>query len=636
MENKQEITFKNKIAFCGKRVKDFVVSKGVVKVIVPVAIVLIIATAICGVITLLNNYVIFPRVDKALANSFEAKLDVGTRFDISDLFEKGKIELSADDVQHIGMGNADLDLSLSYNKKGASGSLEFGNRRFDVVITENGAAASSPQVENGTRYGVYFESLASDLGTSFLNPDNKAQNALGKYEYEKLLSFAQKLEDKANSDGKEKKDALIVLKEVAKVFEESSVSDCEKSYDGIFVNGEKRNARKLTYEFDKAEVIEFIENLEELFKAPSDKLRAATENLLANKSLTEGIENMGYSLETCDDLAKFIGDLTKLVNLVDVFEVTLEVAFVNDAVTAIVFECAIDNTDIELLVDFGAKPKKNKTILASLSIVNESSGRAKESVYNFEYSVEKIKKVNTVTAVYSTSIAIKDTDMEEKTETSDLFEMKLDKKNETASFSLKKDATYSIGDAESSSETSSYDVSCSMKDRSSKLSFTLLGLTQNGYTVYEPTGDVNVTLFKKPDRIDLGKFTEILKMNVADSDKVVTSAVSQVESMWKSLGNIKPVIVKPGTENEIKSDIYFDGFFVYEYDTYYYDQFKFSGNKYQRWSYDGKSNNIEEGTYFVSGDKITFIPDDAEQYEQNIISAGENSFVIEGNLYEKT
>ena len=42
---------------------------------------------------------------------------------------------------------------------------------------------------------------------------------------------------------------------------------------------------------------------------------------------------------------------------------------------------------------------------------------------------------------------------------------------------------------------------------------------------------------------------------------------------------------------------------------------------------------MESGTYFVSGDVITFIPEGKERYEQNITSIGENSFVVEGNLY---
>jgi len=106
------------------------------------------AAAILNVgISVLNDHVFFPRIDKALVNSLEPKFDIGTRFDIKDLLKKGRVELSADDVSHIGRGKTDLDLSLSYKGNQAHASLDFTDRQLDAVITKDGIAASVSDVK---------------------------------------------------------------------------------------------------------------------------------------------------------------------------------------------------------------------------------------------------------------------------------------------------------------------------------------------------------------------------------------------------------------------------------------------------------------------------------------------------------
>ncbi|MBE6593813.1 MAG: hypothetical protein E7642_07460 [Ruminococcaceae bacterium] len=636
MDNNQNKSIKDtKMSFI-KRIKKFIAGKRLSRFIIPAVLVLAAAAILNVGISVLNDHVFFPRIDKALVNSLEPKFDIGTRFDIKDLLKKGRVELSADDVSHIGRGKTDLDLSLSYKGNQAHASLDFTDRQLDAVITKDGIAASVSDVEKGNRYGAYFKGVASSLNSSFLNPENKAENALSKAEYQKLVSLAQDLDNSASNSGETKKDAVVVLGEVLKVFNDSEISHREISYDGIYLNGEKRNARTATYDFNKKDVVDFLYGLEALFNSPSDKLKSATEDLLENGTFTKKIEDMGYTLETCSDVAKVIGDVAELFERMDDIDVKLEVAYVTDAVSAITLDCSFgDDTEIELLVDFGARPKKDKTVYVSLLVAKEHSSSQSERRYVFEYSVEKVKKVNTVSAVYSTSTSIKDGYGEELTESRDLFEIVLDAKNDTASFNVGHNDESSVNGAENGINESSYGIRCAMVDRSSKLSLTLLDATANGGRRYEPTGSVVLTLYKRPERIELGEFEEILKMDVKESDAIASAARSSLKNVWDALKNLRPVKLDASSEDKAESDVYFDGFFSYKYEQYYYDQFDFSGNTYERWSYDGRDNKTERGTYFVSGETITFIPEDEKQYEQKISSIGENSFMIEGNLYEK-
>ena len=478
------------------------------------------------------NFIAFPRIDKALANSLEEKLDIGTRFDITDLFEKGKIELLSDTAN----GKDTLNAAVSYNGNGMAGSIDLGESHFGGVLTEEGIAASLSTVENGKRYGAYFEDITATLDASFLNPKNKAENALERKEYQKLLSLARKLEDKANSDKQEKKDATVVLVEIAKVFNDSSLSDRETSFDGITINGEKRKARTLTYAFDKVDLIDFLEKLEALFDSPSDKLRDAMERLLEKESLTRDIENMGYSLDTCEDLASFIGSIKRLVNRIDRIAIKIEIAYVANAISAIVVEGEIgDTTSIELLIDLGAKPKKDKTIYATLLVEETHSSSQSQYRYVFDYSVQRVEKVNSVSAIYSSSVIIKDGDLEEKNSSEYSFEMLIDKKNDSAKFSFDNSSDEFLNGKQTASSENFYSVSCDMEDRASKLSLVLLSVAVGSNTTYVPDEKITLTFYKKPDSIDLGEFTELLKMNITESDRIASSAVTEFERIWNAI-----------------------------------------------------------------------------------------------------
>lgn len=525
-----------------KEDKKTVRNKKLLKIIIPIFAAVVVVSA---AVAILNNYVLFPRIDKALANSLEAKFNIGTSFDVTDLFKKGKIELFADGVRHSDTESSDLDLSLSYGGKSAQGTLDFDGKHIDAVITQKGISASFSELESGERYGAYFEDIASALDGSFLNPENKAENALSRADYKKLLSVAQTLESSADKDGSDKKNALIVLSSVAKVFGESSVSDKEISYGGICVNGETRAARTVTFEFEKEDVVDLLERLETLFNSPSDKLREATESLLDNDALTKDIENLGYQLDTCEDLAKFIGSIKRLVGRMSDSEVKIEVAYVTNAVSAIVFECSIDKTtDVELLIDLGEKPKKDKTVYASLLVSKQHSKSQSERKYTFEYSVQSTKGVNAVSAVYATSSFIKDGYGEERKDGEHSFKMTLDTQKDTASFELERAQNAEINGEQTLSEKNSYSIGCSMQDSRSAISFSLVEVSVDGEKIYEPTGAVSLTLSKKPDRIELGGFTELLKMKLEDSDKLAGEARSAFEDIWESLGKLEPLTLK--------------------------------------------------------------------------------------------
>ena len=292
------------------------------------------------------------------------------------------------------------------------------------------------------------------------------------------------------------------------MFNDSTLSDRETSFDGITINGEERKARTLTYAFDKVDLIDFLEKLEALFDSPSDKLRDAMERLLEKESLTRDIENMGYSLDTCEDLASFIGSIKRLVNRIDRIAIKIEIAYVANAISAIFVEGEIgDTTSIELLIDLGAKPKKDKTIYATLLVEETHSSSQSQYRYVFDYSVQRVEKVNSVSAIYSSSVIIKDGDLEQKNSSEYSFEMLIDKKNDSAKFSFDNSSDEFLNGKQTASSENFYSVSYAMEDSSSKLSLVLLSVAVGSNTTYEPDEKITLTFYKKPDSIALGDFT---------------------------------------------------------------------------------------------------------------------------------
>ncbi len=483
---------------------------------------LILAAAIVAVVIVsaatvyfLNNYVLFPRADKALANALESKSDLGTKFDIRDMLKQGEIELIAEGVDDVER----LEATVAYSKKGLSASLASDGEELSAVLTRNGIAACSEKLREGECYGISFSDLSDNLSSSFLNPENGSWYALSREKYESLKGIVSKLEDIAEGKGEYAKDAAVMLEALKTAFDKSSLYEEVKSYDDVEIGGKLRAARSIAYTFDHASVKGFLEVLADTFEEPSAELDDAVSRLVDGGALTEAIEDyLGITLESCEDIAELFDDLARLT---DVFlgksdwHGRLILAYVNDAFSAIELSVELKQRSFYFLVDFGEKPKSDKNM--SFTVMDRRFDSKQDLIMSVEhtasYSIEKKGKQALISASYLNATV----GQNEESELSYEINAMLDRNNGTAALKVDKCETVN-GEAE---HTGICDLGFDITDRNS--------------TFILATGDVSsaekytLTLKKKAGAVRLPKYQNVLEMNVQDADALISEFKESAE-----------------------------------------------------------------------------------------------------------
>ena len=484
---------------------------------------LIIICSICllssAVWAVASNYIFFPKLDDALENSLEPKLDIGTSFDISDLLKEGRIELELSDIEEYDMDK--LMLSLAYNKNEAAFNATLDEEQFAAVATKKGFAASSNKINDGENYGFSFKDLEERYKDSSFAYRGDSKYALDKYTHKQLLEYIETFEDMTDGSSSSKKDVENIKKAIARAFKKSEISDCEYSYAGIKVGDSTRSARCKTYSFGKEELVEFVENLIDEFDDPSASLEKSLERLRiiddGENRVVEALDSIIYSLDAADDHWK----------------VTVAFAYVNRAVSAIVGKVTYVGGEAKFTIDFGEDPQRDTNMDIVVEIdeyvgSDEASMTVNKSKLYASYASKR--EGDRGTASLSAGVDIHNSDIGN-------FKYELtakgvfDDKNEKAELSL------TFGDGEQSLFDAM--VECKLEDKASKLSLELEKITVKSDgkdTDIELPCDIKLSIYRSAGPIKLPRFEDVLDMEGDEFDKLCDKANDYLDGLSEKYG----------------------------------------------------------------------------------------------------
>ena len=633
-------------------------NKKALKCVAIIAAALILASALgFGTMAALNNFLFIPDADVALENALEAKLDIGTKFDISDLLERGKIELVADNMSDTGLYSDTVTQTILYNKDGASVNATFDNQEFNFVFNKKGAAFNAQKFEADQYYGVSFDDIAGQLDGSFLNPDNDSANALSDDEYEELLGAVSDFEYILENERKYEKDAETVRKALEEAFDESTLSESEISYGGLVVSGEARYARSVIYNFNNGDILDYAEKLAAKFDSPSPELSEAVENLLSIDDTRDAIETaVGGSIEDCGDIAEVFGDIAELLETKDAdWSARLVLAYVGRAFTAIQLRVVDEEQDVLAVVDFGKNPARDKEISIRVD-VNEKSGVS--SSFFADYGVEKEDGKGIATLSFGTEVH-DDPYSDDYDKTTAIYRMTFDSSAGKATLTGSEETEHLFGGSEPMTDESQlFEITFNLEDSFGSLSLELDGISSE-FGEEEFLGSYKLTLSKYYGWIKLPEYENVLLMDADDYDELDADFAEYFEEFKSEyigsafdLTDLFPEIDLPGelpsvepsdkpsnkpsnkpSEDSLTIE---SGSYTYNDGTGYTDTYFFNNGSYSYKGFSGGTQIFEErGTYEVYSGYIVFTPSGEEEYELNIDSYEGNELILDGVSYFK-
>lgn len=631
-------------------------NKKALKCVAIIAAALILASALgFGIVAALNNFLFIPDADVALENALEAKLDIGTKFDISDLLDRGKIEFVADDMSDAGLYSDTVTQTILYNKDGASVNATFDNQEFNFVFNKKGAAFNAQKFESDKYYGFSFDDIAGQLDSSFLNPDNDSINALSDDEYKEILDTLGDFEYVLENESKCKKDAKTVKKALEEAFEESTLSESETSYGGLVVSGEARYARSVIYNFNNGDILDYAEKLAAKFDSPSPELSGAVENLLTIGETRAMLESaVGGSIEDCEDIAEVFSDIAELIEAKDDdWSARLVLAYVGRAFTAIQLRVVDEEQDVLAVIDFGKNPARDKKLSIRVD-VNEESGVF--SSFFADYGVEKEDGKGIATLSFGTEVH-DDPYSNDYDKTTAIYRMIFDSSAGKATLTGSEETEHLFGgDEPIIDETQLFEITFNLEDSLGSLSLELDGISSQ-FGEEEFLGSYKLTLSKYYGRIKLPEYENILLMDAddydeldADLDEYFAEFKDEYIGTGFDLTDLLPEIDlpgelptvdpsdkpsnKPSNKPSEDSPTIESGSYTYNDGTGYTDTYFFNNGSYSYKGFSGGTQLFEErGTYEVYSDYIVFTPNGEEEYELNIDSYEGNELILDGVSY---
>ena len=631
-------------------------NKKALKCVAIIAAALILASALgFGTMAALNNFLFIPDADVALENALEAKLDIGTKFDISDLLDRGKIEFVADDMSDAGLYSDTVTQTILYNKDGASVNATFDNQEFNFVFNKKGAAFNAQKFESDKYYGFSFDDIAGQLDGSFLNPDNDSINALSDDEYKELLDTLGDFEYVLENEGKCEKDAKTVRKALEEAFEESTLSESETSYGGLVVSGEARYARSVIYNFNSGDILDYAEKLAAKFDSPSPELSGAVENLLTIGDTRAMLESaVGGSIEDCEDIAEVFADIAELLETKDDdWSARLVLAYVGRAFTAIQLRVVDEEQDVLAVIDFGKNPARDKKLSIRVD-VNEESGVF--SSFFADYGVEKEDGKGIATLSFGTEVH-DDPYSNDYDKTTAIYRMIFDSSAGKATLTGSEETEHLFGgDEPIIDETQLFEITFNLEDSFGSLSLELDGISSE-FGEEEFLGSYKLTLSKYYGWIKLPEYENVLLMDAddydeldADLDEYFAEFKDEYIGTGFDLTDLLPEIDlpgelptvdpsdkpsnKPSNKPSEDSPTIESGTYIYNDGTGYTDTYFFNNGSYSYKGFSGGTQLFEErGTYEVYSGYVAFSPNDGEEYELNIDSYEGNELILDGVSY---
>lgn len=607
-----------------------------------------------GTYAALAHFVFFPDADDALENALEPKLDLGTKFDLSDLLDRGRIELYASDLSEIGLNSNKFASTLTYTKDAADLYASLGGQNFHLVYNDKGVAFNAEKFDSDTYYGFATDGLAAALEDSFLDPDSDSENALSESEFESLLETVRDLEAIRENEGKYEDAADRVLGAIGDAFEASTLSQCETNYGGLVVFGAQRSARSRIYSFDNGDLVDFANKLSATFAQPDAKLLEAVELLLSVDEFRLGLEDtLGTGVEDCDDLALAFEDIAELLEASgDDWSAKLVLAYAGRAFTAIQLRVVTPDAETLAVVDFGENPSRDKTLKIS---VESSDNHGAVRVFSLDYGVEKVDGKSVASLVLGTEE--RDDLYGDYDKTSYRFALTFDGGAGRASLKATEETEYLFGGDEPIKDSSDmFEIMFKLEDKLTSLSLELDGARDAFGDEMEVGGSYKLTFSKFYGWVKLPEYKSVLTMDADDYDELYSDYSDYIaEFRTDYVGNVDlgeifpdidlPSVVFPeidlpsgdstGGNRPSGSNTAIDsGSYVYEDGTGYKDVYFFNNGSYSYKSYSGEQLLLEErGTYEAYSGYIVFYPSDAEEYELSIDEVGENGMVLDGISY---
>lgn len=641
-----------------KKPKKKINKRALAIVAIILAIVIGVSAIGFGIYAALKNFVFFPKTDEALENALESKLDIGTKFDLSDLLDRGRIELLATDLSDIGLNTNNFASTLTYTKDAADLYASLGGQNFHLVYNDKGVAFNAEKFDSDTYYGFAADGLAAQIEDSFLNPDNDSENALSESEFEALLETVRDLEAIRENEREYEDAADTVLEAIKDAFEASTLSQHETNYGGLMVFGEQRSARSRIYSFDNSDLVDFSSKLASAFENADGKLSEAVARLLSVDEFRFSLEDhIGASIEDCDDLALAFSDIAELLETRgNKWSAKLVLAYVGRAFTAIQLRVVTEESETLAVIDFGEHPSRDKDLKISVENVG---GDDTAEVFSIDYGVEKADGKSVV----SLGIGFEERDdfYGDYDKTTYRFALTFDGGAGKASLKATEDTEYLFGGKEPIEDSSDiFEMIFKLEDGMFSMSLELDKLIGAFGEEQEIGGGYKLTLSKFYGRVKLPEYRNLLSMDAEDYDELCYDYNEYISEFYDGyVGNVDvgeifpdldmPSIALPeinlpsgggstggngrpsGESTAVES-----GSYVYEDGTGYKDVYFFNNGSYSYKSYSGDQLLLEElGTYEAHSGYIVFYPNNAEEYELSIDEADENGMVLDGISYYK-
>lgn len=563
---------------------------------VAAAVVVALAVVGTGVGALAANFVFFPSIDSAIEKAIEPKLDLGTKFDFADLAKEGKISIVADNIKDEIAAIDRAEVALSYTDKGAALFAALDEDEFNLILNEKGIAVNAEKFNDGDYYGVKFDDFIEELEDSVFGPGN-SDYSIPEETFEAIEDAWDEMQDLEKTSKDLEDDVKVVMNEVVKVWKKSDISDCKTDLFSVSVLGDSRFARNKTYEIDKDDVVEFLENLAEKFDDPSNKFDKAVDNLF------ESLESATGKMDAGDiaDALEMLADQLDASN--QEFELVLTTAFSGTALSAVIVEYETEDkdngtsTEGRLTVDFGKSG--SKSLIVENEIVIKRTDGQEHNVSRFEYNVESKGGETAVTLAFITESEEESADAlgelmggATRTEKTSYVEatLELNRNNNEATLEITSEGEENGTKKEKETLLS---VSCDYVDKSSELSLTLDTLIFDGNDLMENIpADITVTVYKSADSVKLPKHENLFEMDNDDFEDLYTELeehfTEKIEEWDINLGASDDEAPENGVYGEFVSS---DGNTMYEFDGYNYVMYN---GDISYWY------EVESGTYVVN------------------------------------
>lgn len=286
----------------------------------------------------------------------------------AEYLKDGKLSINAD-VNYAGeQVKAQVDFAINDEKKqtavGAALSLRDQNMKANIYLDPDFAAVSADFFNNGTYYGVAFETFKEDIRQSIFG------ESLTETDIDQADQIIQTILDFYTLDVDEEELAKPYKELIGKYIKEL---DMEKSSQSVSVDGKDYNCSALTYHLSEEDIQNLLEDILETAQS-DDQLK----DLIFRDSISDlsGTDLEAEFEDAIDEALDSISDVFKYVD----FSADMIFYVRNNRVVALEMDTDIevDEEKVDLIVEVSFGLKATSDIVANITIkADGETGRIK-------------------------------------------------------------------------------------------------------------------------------------------------------------------------------------------------------------------------------------------------------------------